>query len=193
MDPIATVAARFRESAQLKLASIDALAPTIARAGALLAACLRGGGKLLVCGNGGSAADAQHFSAELLGRYARERPGLPAIALHADTSTVTAVANDYGYEQVFARQVQALGRSGDVLVVISTSGNSPGILRAAEAAQRSGLSVVALTGRDGGELAPLMRGVDVEIRVPAQVTARIQEVHILALHCLCELIDELPS
>jgi D-sedoheptulose 7-phosphate isomerase len=193
MDPIATVAARFRESAQLKLASIDALAPTIARAAALLAAGLRGGGKLLVCGNGGSAADAQHFSAELLGRYARERPGLPAIALHADTSTVTAVANDYGYEQVFARQVQALGRSGDVLVVISTSGNSPGILRAVEAAQRSGLSVVALTGRDGGELAPLMRGVDVEIRVPAQVTARIQEVHILALHCLCELIDELPS
>lgn len=192
MDPIATVAARFRESAQLKLASVDALAPAIACAGALLAACLRGGGKLLVCGNGGSAADAQHFSAELLGRYQRERTGLPAVALHADTSTLTAVANDYGYEQVFARQVQALGRPGDALVAISTSGNSPGILRAVEAAQRAGLDVVALTGRDGGELTALLRPADIEIRVPAQVTARIQEVHILALHCLCELIDELP-
>ena len=193
MDPIATVTARFHESAQLKLASVDALAPAIARAGALLAACLRGGGKLLVCGNGGSAADAQHFSAELLGRYERERAGLPAIALHADTSTVTAVANDYGYEQVFARQVQALGRPGDVLLAISTSGNSPGILRAVEAAQRAALGVVALTGRGGGALAPLLRSTDTEIRVPAQVTARIQEVHSLVLHCLCELIDELPS
>jgi len=192
MDPIDLVAARFRDSAQLKLASVDALAPAIARAGSVLAACLRGGGKLLVCGNGGSAADAQHFSAELLGRYERERPGLPAIALHADTSTVTAVANDYGYEQVFARQVQALGRPGDVLLAISTSGNSPGILRAAQTAQQAGLSVVALTGRDGGALTRLLRSSDVEIRVPAQVTARIQEVHILALHCLCELIDELP-
>lgn len=193
MDPIATVAARFRESAQLKLASVDTLAPAIVRAATLLVACLRGGGKLLVCGNGGSAADAQHFSAELLGRYERERAGLPAIALHADTSTVTAVANDYGYEQVFARQVQALGRPADVLVAISTSGNSPGILRAVEAAQREGLGIVALTGRDGGALAPLLRSTDVEIRVPAQVTARIQEVHILVLHCLCELIDELLS
>lgn len=192
MDPIALVAARFRDSAQLKLASVDALAPAIARAGSVLAASLRGGGKLLVCGNGGSAADAQHFSAELLGRYERERDGLPAIALHADTSTVTAVANDYGYEQVFARQVRALGRPGDVLLAISTSGNSPGILRALEAAQQAGLGVVALTGRDGGALAPLLRPADIEIRVPAQVTARIQEVHILVLHCLCELIDELP-
>lgn len=192
MDPIDLVAARFRDSAQLKLASVDALAPAIARAGSLLAASLRGGGKLLVCGNGGSAADAQHFSAELLGRYERERDGLPAIALHADTSTVTAVANDYGYEQVFARQVRALGRPGDVLLAISTSGNSPGILRALEAAKQAGLGVVALTGRDGGALAPLLRPADIEIRVPAQVTARIQEVHILVLHCLCELIDELP-
>ncbi|ANX04233.1 phosphoheptose isomerase [Immundisolibacter cernigliae] len=192
MDPIALVAARFRESAQLKLSSVDALAPAIARAGSVLAASLRGGGKLLVCGNGGSAADAQHFSAELLGRYERERAGLPAIALHGDSSTVTAVANDYGYEHVFARQVQALGRPGDVLLAISTSGNSPGILRALEAAQQAGLGVVALTGRDGGALAPLLRPADIEIRVPAQITARIQEVHILILHCLCELIDELP-
>jgi len=189
MQPTDLVTARFRDSAQLKLDSAAALAPAIARAGALLAACLRGGNKLLVCGNGGSAADAQHFSAELLGRYERERDGLPAIALHADTSTVTAVSNDYGYEAVFARQVAALGQPGDALVAISTSGNSPGILRAVEAAQRAGLAVVALTGRDGGALAPLLRAADVEIRVPATVTARIQEVHILALHCLCELID----
>ena len=189
MDPTALVAARFRESAELKLASVAALAPVIARAAGLLGNCLQGGGKLLVCGNGGSAADAQHFTAELLGRYERERDGLPAIALHADTSTLTAVSNDYGYEAVFARQVQALGRPGDVLIAISTSGNSPGILRAVEAAQRAGLAVLALTGRDGGALAPCLCPSDVEIRVPATVTARIQEVHILALHCLCELID----
>jgi len=189
MDPTALVATRFRESADLKLASVAALAPAIARAGRLLRERLHGGGKLLVCGNGGSAADAQHFTAELLGRYERERDGLPAIALHADTSTVTAVSNDYGFEQVFGRQVLALGRPGDGLVAISTSGNSPGILRAVEAAHRAGLAVVALTGRDGGGLAAMLRPSDVEIRVPAAVTARIQEVHILALHCLCELID----
>lgn len=192
MDPTALVAARFRESAELKLASVATLAPVIGRAGGLLGDCLRGGGKLLVCGNGGSAADAQHFTAELLGRYEREREGLPAIALHADTSTLTAVSNDYGYEQVFARQVAALGRPGDALVAISTSGNSPGIVRAVEAAQRAGLAVVVLTGRDGGALAALLRPSDVEIRVPGTVTARIQEVHILALHCLCELIDAPP-
>jgi phosphoheptose isomerase len=189
MQPTDLVAARFRDSARLKLDSAAALAPAIARAAAVLAGCLRGGNKVLVCGNGGSAADAQHFTAELLGRYERERAGLPALALHADTSTLTAVANDYGYEQVFARQVAALGRPGDALVAISTSGQSPGILRAVEAAQRAGLAVVALSGRDGGALAALLRAADVEIRVPATVTARIQEVHILALHCLCELID----
>lgn len=189
MDPTALVAARFRESAELKLASVAALAPATARAARVLVDCLQGGGKLLACGNGGSAADAQHFTAELLGRYERERDGLPAIALHADTSTLTAVSNDYGYEAVFARQVRALGRPGDVLIAISTSGNSPGVLRAVEAAQEAGLAVVALTGRDGGALAPRLRAPDVEIRVPSAVTARIQEVHILVLHCLCELID----
>ncbi len=193
MDPSALVALRFSESAELKRASGERLAPVIARAGATLAACLRGGGKLLVCGNGGSAADAQHFTAELLGRFERERDGLPAIALHADTSTLTAVSNDYGYEQVFARQVRALGRPGDALLAISTSGNSQGILRAVEAAHETGLAVVALTGRDGGALARCLRPADVEIRVPATVTARIQEVHILVLHCLCELIDAPPS
>jgi phosphoheptose isomerase len=183
------VARRFEESAQLKRDSAAALAPAIARAGTLLTQCLRAGNTLLVCGNGGSAADAQHFSAELLGRYERERAGLPAIALHADTSTLTAVANDYGYERVFARQVAALARPGDALIAISTSGNSPGILRAVEAAHALNLPVVALTGRDGGALGAQLRPTDVEIRVPATATARIQEVHILALHCLCELID----
>lgn len=189
MQPTDLVTRRFQESAQLKRDSATLLAPAIARAGTLLTDCLRDGNKLLVCGNGGSAADAQHFSAELVGRYERERAGLPAIALHADTSTLTAVANDYGYERVFARQVTALARPGDTLIAISTSGNSPGILRAVEAAQQMDLPVVALTGRDGGALAALLGPADVEIRVPASVTARIQEVHILALHCLCELID----
>jgi phosphoheptose isomerase len=189
MDPITLVADRFDESARLKQASAAALAPAIARAGARLAQVLRGGGKLLVCGNGGSAADAQHFSGELLGRFECERAGLPAIALHADTSTLTAVANHYGYDDVFARQGQALARPGDALVVISTSGNSPGILRAAEAAQALGVPVLALTGRDGGRLAGLLGDSDLELRVPASATPRIQEVHILILHCLCELID----
>jgi phosphoheptose isomerase len=189
MQPTDLVARRFAESAQLKRDSAAALAPAIARAAAVLTGCLQAGNTLLVCGNGGSAADAQHFSAELLGRYERERAGLPAIALHADTSTLTAVANDYGYERVFARQVAALARPGDALIAISTSGNSPGILRAVEAAQALNLPVVALTGRDGGALGAQLRPTDVEIRVPASVTARIQEVHILALHCLCELID----
>ena len=189
MDPITLVADRFDESARLKQASAATLAPAIARAGARLAQVLRGGGKLLVCGNGGSAADAQHFSGELLGRFECERAGLPAIALHADTSTLTAVANDYGYDDVFARQVQALARPGDALVVISTSGNSPGIVRAAEAAQALDVPVLALTGRDGGRLAGLLGDSDLELRVPACATPRIQEVHILILHCLCELID----
>lgn len=189
MDPITLVADRFDESARLKQACAAALAPAIARAGARLAQVLRGGGKLLVCGNGGSAADAQHFSGELLGRFECERAGLPAIALHADTSTLTAVANDYGYDDVFARQVRALARPGDALVVISTSGNSPGIVRAAEAAQALGVPVLALTGRDGGRLAGLLGEGDLELRVPAAATPRIQEVHILILHCLCELID----
>ncbi len=189
MNSITLVIDRFDESARLKQATAGVLAPAIARATSRLAQVLRSGGKLLVCGNGGSAADAQHFSGELLGRFECERAGLPAIALHADTSTLTAVANDYGYDDVFARQVQALARPDDALVVISTSGNSPGILRAAEAAQALGVPVLALTGRDGGRLAGLLGDADIELRVPATATPRIQEVHILILHCLCELID----
>jgi D-sedoheptulose 7-phosphate isomerase len=144
---------------------------------------------VLVCGNGGSAADSQHFAAELIGRFERERPELAAIALTTDSSILTAVANDYAFEQVFARQVRGLGREGDVLVAISTSGNSPSVLAAAEAAHERGLAVVALTGRGGGRLGEMLGDGDVHLCVPHERTARIQEVHLLIIHCLCDGID----
>ena len=183
-----TVIAHFRESIAVKEASL-ALAPTIARAAGLMAASLRAGHKILACGNGGSAADAQHFSGELLGRFERERRGLPAVALTTDTSTLTAVANDYAFSQVFAKQVVALGSAGDVLLAISTSGSSENVLAAVEAAHAEGLSIVALTGRSGGTIAAALRAPDIEIRVPAERTCRIQETHITVIHCLCDLID----
>ena len=179
----------FADSIAVKQASL-ALSPAIARAAALMAESLRKGGKVLTCGNGGSAADAQHFSSELLGRYESERPSLPAIALTTDSSTVTAVANDYGYEQVFARQVSSLGNAGDVLLAISTSGNSQSIVSAVREAHRKGLRVIALTGRDGGELARELGQADIELRVPSNRTIRIQEVHLLIIHGLCDLIDQ---
>jgi D-sedoheptulose 7-phosphate isomerase len=144
---------------------------------------------VLSCGNGGSAADAQHFASEMVNRFEHERPGLPAIALTTDSSTLTSIANDYAYDLVFAKQVRALGQPTDVLVAITTSGNSPSIAAAVEAAHEQDLAVVALTGREGGRLAGLLREGDVEIRVPADSTARIQEVHLLVIHCLCDLID----
>lgn len=179
----------FAESIAVKQASV-ALAPAIARAASLMVESLRGGGKVLSCGNGGSAADAQHFSSELLGRFESERSSLPAVALSTDTSTLTAVGNDYGYEQVFARQVGALGNKGDVLLAISTSGNSGNILAATRVAQQKGLGIVALTGRDGGKLAPLLGPRDVELRVPSNRTIRIQETHLLMIHTVCDLIDQ---
>ena len=179
----------FAESIAVKQASA-ALAPAIAQAATLIIGSLRGGGKVLSCGNGGSAADAQHFSSELLGRFESERASLPAVALSTDTSTLTAVGNDYGYEQVFARQVGALGKEGDVLLAISTSGNSGNILAATRVAQQKGLGIVALTGRDGGKLAPLLRHGDVELRVPSNRTIRIQETHLLIIHTVCDLIDQ---
>jgi D-sedoheptulose 7-phosphate isomerase len=181
---------QFRQSIATKQAAAELLAPVIAGAATVMAACLREGGKILSCGNGGSAADAQHFSAELLGRFERERRGFPAIALTTDTSTLTAVANDYSFAEVFAKQVHALGRPGDVLLAISTSGNSENVLRAVQAAHERNVLVVALTGRDGGGIAAALGEHDVEIRVPATRTARIQEVHLLTIHCLCDLIDE---
>jgi len=184
----ARVEKHFTDSIAVKQASL-ALAPAIVRAGTMLVESLERGGKVLSCGNGGSAADAQHFSSELLGRFEAERRSLPAVALSTDTSTLTAVANDYGYERVFARQVSSLGNAGDVLLAISTSGSSPNVLEAIAAAHDRGMSVVALTGRDGGRMGQRLRPDDVELRVPSERTARIQEVHLLIVHSLCDLID----
>jgi D-sedoheptulose 7-phosphate isomerase len=178
----------FLDSIAAKQAAIG-LAPTIAAAAALMTRSLLEDGKILSCGNGGSAADAQHFSSELLNRFELERPGLPALALTTDSSTLTSIANDYSFVDVFAKQVLALGQPADVLLAISTSGNSENVLRAIHAAHERGLRVVALTGRDGGKIADALGNEDIEIRVPAERTARIQEVHLLAIHCICDLID----
>ncbi|MCS5709163.1 phosphoheptose isomerase [Candidatus Berkiella cookevillensis] len=181
----------FNDSIDTKLAALDTLPPSIENAGKLLVAALQDKGKILVCGNGGSAADAQHFSSELLNRFDRERPSLAAIALTTDASTLTSIANDYQYQEIFSKQVKGLGQPQDVLMVISTSGNSENITNAVYAAHSKGMRVVALTGRDGGELTRILKGQDIELRVPGTNTARIQEVHILIIHCLCELIDHL--
>jgi D-sedoheptulose 7-phosphate isomerase len=180
---------QFTDSLATKSRALEVLVPTIARAAALLADALGHGRKILACGNGGSAGDSQHFSAELLNRFERERPGLAAIALSTDTSTITAIANDYAYDQVFAKQVRALGRKGDCLLAITTSGNSANVVEAVRTAQACEVGVVALTGHDGGRIAGLLGPGDVEIRVPAERTSRIQEVHLLVIHCLCDLID----
>ena len=166
-----------------------ALPEAIARAGEQLAQSLAQQRRILVCGNGGSAADAQHFAAELVGRFERERDGLPALALTTDTSALTAIGNDYGFEAVFRRQVEAIGQPGDWLLGISTSGNSPNVQQAAQAAQARGMRILALTGGDGGALREQLRDDDIELCVPSASTARIQEMHILILHCLCDLID----
>ena len=189
MDLVARVSQHFADSVQTKQKSAELLAQPIAQAAELMVKCLLANGKILACGNGGSAADAQHFAAELLGRFERERPGLAAIALTTDTSTLTAIANDYDYEQVFSKQVQALGQPGDVLLAISTSGDSKNVIAAIHAAHERDMRVVALTGRSGGEMASLLADGDVHICVPHSVTARIQEVHLLTLHCLCDGID----
>ena len=179
----------FRESLAVKEASA-ALAPAIAAAGSRMALSLSAGGKILSCGNGGSAADAQHFSSELLNRFERERPAMPAVALTTDSSTLTSISNDYDYAEIFAKQIRALGRPGDVLLAISTSGNSENVRRAVGAAREQDVGVVALTGRDGGTIAAELGDSDIELRVPADRTCRIQEVHLLIIHCLCDAIDE---
>ena len=191
MDLLQRVDRHFAASFEAKQRTLRAMGPQIVRAAELMAERLRRGNKILVCGNGGSAADAQHFAAELVNRFEIERPGLAAIALTTDSSALTSIANDYAFEQVFARQVTALGRSGDVLLAISTSGNSSNVMAAAAAAQGLGLATVALTGRDGGHMAEKLIAEDIEIRAAAVATARIQEVHILVIHCLCDLVDEL--
>lgn len=189
MDLLSRIHLHFTDSAQLKLSAADRLAEPISNAAEKMMRCLMNDGKILACGNGGSAADAQHFSAELLNRFEMERPGLACMALTTDTSTLTSIANDYDYVQVFSKQVRALGRPGDVLLAISTSGNSPNVVAAIEAAREKQMAVVALTGKDGGRIGTMLGSTDVHLNVPSPVTARIQEVHILCLHCLCDAID----
>ncbi len=189
MDAESLVKEHFAESMSIKQAAADVLAPAIARAGQLMSQSLLDEGRIFSCGNGGSAADSQHFSAELINRFEMERPALPAIALTTDSSALTSIANDYSYDEIFAKQITALGRDNDVLLAISTSGNSENVNRAIDAAHERAVKVVALSGRDGGRMADLLTDNDVEIRVPAERTARIQEVHIVVLHCLCDLID----
>lgn len=181
----------FAESIRTKQAAVDAMAAPIARAVDAMVASLKAGGKIMACGNGGSAADSQHFAAELLNRFEKERAPLAAIALTTDTSTLTSIGNDYRFEDVFAKQVRALGRRGDVLLAISTSGNSPNVLEAMDVAHAAGVRVVALTGKDGGKMAGRLAADDINLCVPANRTARIQEVHLLTLHCLCDGIDTL--
>lgn len=186
----AQVKREFAESLEVNRRSAAILAAPIAEAAALMVECLAGGGKILSCGNGGSAADAQHFASELLNRFETERAGLPAIALTTDSSTLTSIANDRSYEEIFSRQVNGLGRPGDVLLAISTSGASPNVTRAVRAAHRAGMRVVALTGRDGGPVSSVLGSDDIELRVPHSRTARIQEIHLLAIHSLCRLLDD---
>lgn len=189
MNSLERVKEIFNESIEVKSQCIEPLAPRIAAAAEIMANCLLDERKILSCGNGGSAADAQHFSAEMLNRFEMERPGLPAIALTTDSSTMTSIANDYQFSDIFSKQIRALGQPGDVLLAISTSGESPNINHAIEAAHDRDMHIIALTGREGGQLAELLVEGDIEIRVPSWSTARIQEVHITAIHCLCDLID----
>jgi len=189
MDHLANVRRHFADAIALKQAMMETLAPQIAEAGAALAGALKEGRKVLSCGNGGSAADSQHFAAEMVGRFERERPGLPAMSLTTDTSAMTAIANDYHYDEVFSRPIQSLGNTGDFLLGISTSGNSRNVLKAIEAAHARGMKVIALTGRDGGAMAKALRPGDFHLNVANPRTMRIQEVHILTLHCLCDVVD----
>ena len=179
----------FSASIDTKIKASEVLPPFIEHAANMMVASLVNGGKILSCGNGGSAGDSQHFSSEMLNRFERERPALPAIALTTDSSTVTSIANDYSYNEIFSKQIRALGNKGDILLAISTSGGSKNVIEAIKAAHDRELQVVALTGKDGGDMAALLTQDDIEIRVPSNVTARIQEVHLLVIHCLCDLID----
>jgi D-sedoheptulose 7-phosphate isomerase len=179
----------FTDSIQTKQKTLDNLCGAIECAAQKIVDTLVDDKKILTCGNGGSAGDAQHFSSEMLNRFERERPALPVIALTTDTLTITSIANDYSYDEVFAKQIKALGKKGDLLVVYTSSGNSSNIIKAVNTAHDKNMTVLALTGKDGGMLAPVLHESDLEIRIPSQSTARIQEVHLLITHCLCDLID----
>ena len=189
MDFVQRVIDNFAESIRIKTDAGNRLAPAIASAAESLTVCLLNGNKILCCGNGGSAADAQHFASEMINRFELERPGLPAIALTTDSSVLTSIANDYQYADVFSRQVRALGHADDALLAISTSGASHSIIHAIDAAHDRRMSVIALTGRNGGQVAETLQDTDLELRVPADSTARIQEVHLMIIHSLCDLID----
>ncbi|HUQ29202.1 MAG TPA: phosphoheptose isomerase [Usitatibacter sp.] len=189
MDLAAHLRTHFEEGIELRRRMAETLPADIARAGEALAHALKSGRKALSCGNGGSAADAQHFAAELVGRFERERPGLPAVALTTDTSALTAIANDYDYDRVFSKQVEALGNEGDVLLAISTSGNSKNVIEAMKAAQARKVAVIALTGRDGGAMGRMCGPRDFHINVAHPRTMRVQEIHLLVVHCLCEVVD----
>lgn len=181
----------FSESIQTKISAADMLLPTVGLAGENLLKCLLDGRKIMSCGNGGSACDAMRFSSEMLNRFKHERPSLPAITLNADIATLTSISNDYNYNEIFAKQLRALGQSGDILLVLSTSGNSVNILNAIKAAQDRNIQTIALTGHDGGKIATILKEHDIEIRVPSYDTARIQETHLVILHCLCDIVDHL--
>ncbi len=191
MDLIARVAKHFEDSAQTKLNAVELMSAPIAAAIETMTHCLLNGGKSLACGHGGSAGDAQHFAAELIGRFEAERQELAALALTTDSSILTAVANDYAFDQVFSRQVRGLGHAGDVLLAISTSGNSGNVIEAIKAAHEHDMHVIALTGKGGGRIADMLGDEDINLCVPADRTARIQETHLLVIHCLCDGIDAL--
>ena len=191
MDLISRIGQHFQDSAQTKLDALELLADPIARAAELMVGSLLGNGKILACGNGGSAGDAQHFAAELIGRFEAERQELAAIALTTDSSILTAVGNDYSFNQIFSKQVRGLGHAGDVLLAISTSGNSGNVVEAIKAAHDHDMLVVALTGKGGGQIGEMLRDDDIHLCVPAERTARIQETHLLVIHCLCDGIDAL--
>ena len=189
MDLIARVAKHFEDSAHTKLNAVDAMSAPIAAAIETMFNCLINGGKILACGNGGSAGDAQHFAAELIGRFEAERQELAAIALTTDSSILTAVGNDYGFDQIFSKQVRGLGHAGDVLLAISTSGNSSNVIAAIKAAHEHDMTVIAMTGKGGGQIGEMLQDHDINLCVPADRTARIQETHLLVIHCLCDGID----
>lgn len=189
MEPLERIAENFKESVELTIKAGEILGPKIVQAADAMTSCLLNERKVLSCGNGGSAAEAQRFSGMMLNRFNMERPGLPAIALTTDTSTITSISNDYQYADIFSKQIRALGQPGDILLAFSSSGESHNIIHAIDAAHEREMSIIALTGREGGQIVDLMHDNDIEIRAPSWSTAKIHELHLLIVNCLCDLID----